>query len=66
MIPRVCKCCGEPMPENGRAHTRNPNLCGACAGIVDEPVDVAADPPQDSVPMAQFPDEAPQPMRKAA
>jgi len=54
------------MPETGSALSFNPNLCAACAAIVDETEDAAAPPLTASPPDPQLPVEAPEPMRKAA
>ena len=35
MKPRVCISCGEAMPENGNALSRNPNLCASCSSLTD-------------------------------
>ena len=35
MNPRVCICCGEPIPEMGNAFSRNPNMCASCSSLVD-------------------------------
>ena len=35
MNPRVCMCCGEPMPETGNALSRNPNICASCSSMAD-------------------------------
>ena len=32
---RICMCCGEPMPEKGDAHSRNPNICASCSCLAD-------------------------------
>ena len=36
MQPRVCICCGQPMPERVDRRSRNPHICAACAALVDE------------------------------
>lgn len=35
MKSRICKCCGEPMPEQGNARSRNPNICASCSSLAD-------------------------------
>jgi hypothetical protein len=35
MNSRVCRCCGEPMPEHGNPLSRNPNICASCSSIAD-------------------------------
>jgi len=35
MNPRVCICCGEPIPETGNAFSRNPNMCASCSSLAD-------------------------------
>ena len=35
MNPRICLCCGEPMPAKGNALSRNPNICASCSSIAD-------------------------------
>jgi hypothetical protein len=35
MSPRVCVCCGESMPEQGNALSRNPNVCASCSSMAD-------------------------------
>ncbi len=32
---RVCVCCGEAMPEQNSAHSRNPNMCASCSSMAD-------------------------------
>jgi len=32
---RICRCCGEPMPEQGNALSRNPNVCASCSSMAD-------------------------------
>ena len=32
---RICIYCGEPMPEKGDAHSRNPNACASCSSLSD-------------------------------
>jgi hypothetical protein len=32
---RICRCCGEPMPETGNALSRNPNICASCSSMAD-------------------------------
>ena len=29
----VCVCCGQPIAEKGRHHSRNPNICTACSDL---------------------------------
>ena len=36
MNSRVCRCCGEPMPEHGNSPSRNPNICASCSSPADE------------------------------
>ena len=55
---RICRCCGEPMPETGNALSRNPNICASCSSMadgMDQPrlsADAAlpAEPPGEAVP----------------
>jgi hypothetical protein len=35
MNSRICRCCGEPMPEKGNALSRNPNICASCSSMAD-------------------------------
>lgn len=35
MNSRICRCCGEPMPEEGNALSRNPNICASCSSMAD-------------------------------
>jgi hypothetical protein len=35
MKPRICICCGEPIPEPGNALSRNPNVCASCSSLAD-------------------------------
>ena len=35
MSPRICICCGEPMVKNGKALSRNPNMCASCSSMTD-------------------------------
>jgi hypothetical protein len=35
MNSRICRCCGEPMPEHGNPLSRNPNICASCSSIAD-------------------------------
>jgi hypothetical protein len=35
MNARICKCCGESMPETGNVLSRNPNLCASCSSLED-------------------------------
>jgi hypothetical protein len=35
MEPRICMGCGEPLAENGDAHSRNPNTCASCSSLSD-------------------------------
>jgi hypothetical protein len=35
MNQRICRCCGEPMPEKGNALSRNPNICASCSSMAD-------------------------------
>jgi hypothetical protein len=32
---RICRCCGERMPETGNALSRNPNICASCSSLAD-------------------------------
>jgi hypothetical protein len=66
MIPRVCICCGEPMPESDRALADNPNLCAACSTIVDRMEDANAPPPDQSVQPLRPPAVQPKQIREAA
>jgi hypothetical protein len=43
MNSRICICCGEPMPEEGNARSRNPNLCASCSSLFDGMEDSSAD-----------------------
>jgi hypothetical protein len=31
----ICRCCGELMPEQGNALSRNPNICASCSSMAD-------------------------------
>jgi hypothetical protein len=35
MKPRVCICCGEPIPGKGNVLSRNPNMCASCSSLAD-------------------------------
>ena len=35
MNSRICRCCGELMPEKGNALSRNPNICASCSSMAD-------------------------------
>jgi hypothetical protein len=35
MNPRICRCCGEAIPEEGNALSRNPNVCASCSSMAD-------------------------------
>jgi hypothetical protein len=35
MNSRICRCCGEPMPEHGNPRSRNPNICASCSSMAD-------------------------------
>jgi RNA polymerase-binding transcription factor DksA len=35
MKPRVCICCGEPIPERRSDLPRNPNMCASCSNLAD-------------------------------
>ena len=35
MKPRICRCCGEPMSEEGNTLSRNPNVCASCSSMAD-------------------------------
>ena len=35
MNSRICRCCGEPMPEKGNPLSRNPNICASCSSMAD-------------------------------
>src|ERR1035438_6258647 len=35
MNSRICRCSGEPMPEEGNARSRNPNVCASCSSMAD-------------------------------
>jgi hypothetical protein len=35
MTQRICRCCGEPIPEQGNALSRNPNICASCSSMAD-------------------------------
>ena len=35
MNTRICRCCGEPMPEQGNRLSRNPNVCASCSSLAD-------------------------------
>lgn len=36
MQPRLCICCGQPMPERADYRSRHSHICAACAALVDE------------------------------
>lgn len=57
MNPRICICCGEPMPERDHGLSRNPNVCASCSSMADgigelllEALQPAADPPPTASP----------------
>ena len=31
----ICRCCGQPIPEQGNALSRNPNICASCSSMAD-------------------------------
>jgi RNA polymerase-binding transcription factor DksA len=66
MISRVCVCCGEPMPEEGRALAQNPNLCAACATIVDRLEDASTSPLEQPIQPGRGSVAQPDQMREAA
>jgi hypothetical protein len=35
MNSRICRCCGEAMPEKGNPLSRNPNICASCSSMAD-------------------------------
>jgi hypothetical protein len=35
MNSRICRCCGEAMPEQGNNLSRNPNICASCSSMAD-------------------------------
>ncbi len=35
MNPRICRCCGEAISEEGNALSRNPNVCASCSSMAD-------------------------------
>jgi len=35
MNPRICRCCGEPIAEQGNQLSRNPNVCACCSSMMD-------------------------------
>ena len=35
MSVRICKYCGEPIPEKGNGLSRHPDLCASCSSITD-------------------------------
>ena len=35
MKPRICMCCGEPLPEGENVLSRNPNVCASCSSMDD-------------------------------
>lgn len=35
MNSRICRCCGEPMSEDGNTLSRNPNVCASCSSMTD-------------------------------
>jgi hypothetical protein len=35
MNPRICRCCGEQIPELGNMLSRNPNVCASCSSMAD-------------------------------
>jgi len=35
MNPRICRCCGEAIAEQGNALSRNPNVCASCSSMAD-------------------------------
>ncbi len=52
MNPRICQCCGEPMPEKGNVLSRNPNICASCSSLADG-MDDAAVPAGTGAPSAK-------------
>ena len=66
MKPRVCICCGEPIPEKGGTFPRNPNMCASCSSLADgmEESDMPESPrPEQVRPLVG---EQPEDFRKAA
>jgi hypothetical protein len=35
MSPRICRCCGEQIAEQGNQLSRNPNVCASCSSMMD-------------------------------
>jgi len=35
MSPRICRSCGEPLPDGGNVLSRNPNICASCSSMAD-------------------------------
>jgi len=68
MNSRICRCCGEPMPEHGNPLSRNPNICASCSSIADgmeesslpESASLARDPTE-AVPKDQLWERAAEP-----
>ena len=44
MNSRICRCCGEPIHEEGNALSRNPNVCASCSSLDDGMEDSDARP----------------------
>lgn len=36
MKPTICKCCGEEFTSEPSADSQNPNICRACASLLDD------------------------------
>ena len=50
MNSRICRCCGEPMPEKGNDLSRNPNICASCSSMADGMEDAIMPEPDLRVP----------------
>ena len=35
MNPRICRCCGQSIPDEGNVLSRNPNVCASCSSMAD-------------------------------
>ena len=35
MNHRICRCCGESIPDQGNTLSRNPNICASCSSMAD-------------------------------
>ena len=67
MNSRICRCCGEPMPEEGNTRSRNPNVCASCSSMADgmedsTPCEIASPAPDQELTRDRRGDEAAEPV----